>query len=122
MFINIKNGQLAKRSFIYHKRKKLCESFLKILWNENFIVGYKMSKEKKHSIKIFLKYVHNGKPAISNITLVTRPNKRLFYSVKQIWKIDSDKSFFIFSTNKGLQTIEGCKKLKIGGEAFITIN
>jgi small subunit ribosomal protein S8 len=81
-----------------------------------------MSKKKKNSIKIFLKYVHNGNPAINDITLITRPSKQLFYSVKQIWKIDSDKSFFILSTNKGLQTLEGCKKLNIGGEAFLTIN
>ena len=31
MFTSIKNGQLAKRDFIYHTRKKICESFLKIL-------------------------------------------------------------------------------------------
>jgi len=122
MFTNIRNGQLAKRSFIYQKRKKLCESFLKTLWNEDFIVGYKISEKNKDSIKIFLKYVDNRKPAINNIKLVTKPGRRVFYSIKQIWKIDSDKNFLIFSTNKGLQTIEGCKKLKIGGEPFVIIN
>ena len=35
MFSNIKNGQLAKKTFIYQKRKKICEEFLKILWDEN---------------------------------------------------------------------------------------
>jgi len=122
MFTNIRNGQLTKRSFIYQKRKKLCESFLRILWNEDFIVGYTISKKKEGSIKIFLKYVNDGKPAINNIKLITKPGRRVFYSIKQIWKTDSNKNFLIFSTNKGLQTIEGCKKLKIGGEPFIVIN
>lgn len=122
MFTNINNGQLAKRAFIFQKKKKLCEAFLKILWNENFIVGYKISKKNRNLIKIFLKYVDNGKPAINNIKLVTRPGKRVFYSIKQIWKIDSSKNFFIFSTNKGLLSIESCKKLKIGGELFIVVN
>ena len=60
--------------------------------------------------------------AINNIKLITKPGRRVSYSIKQIWKIDSNKNFLIFSTNKGLQTIEGCKKLKIGGEPFIIIN
>lgn len=121
MFTNIKNGQLAKRSFIYQKKKKLCEAFLKILWNEGFIVGYKQSQTHKDSIKIFLKYT-NGKPVINNIKLITRPGRRISYSIKQIWKIDSSKNFIIFSTNRGLKTIDSCKKLNVGGEPFIVIN
>lgn len=122
MFANIRNGQLAKRSFIYQKRKKLCEAFLRILWNEGFIIGYKISKNDNTLIKIFLKYTNDGKPTINNIKLITRPGRRVYYSIKQIWKIDASKNFIIFSTNKGLKTINSCKKLKIGGEPFILIN
>tara|TARA_B110000238_G_scaffold189517_1_gene221693 strand:- start:1202 stop:1342 length:141 start_codon:yes stop_codon:yes gene_type:complete len=46
----------------------------------------------------------------------------MYYSVKQIWKIDSSKTFLIISTNKGLKTLVECKKLKIGGEPFLIIN
>ena len=121
MFANIKNGHLAKKSFIYQEKKKLCEAFLKILWTEGFIAGYKTSRTNINSIKIFLKYV-NGKPVINNIKTITKPGRRVFYSIKQIWKIDASKNFIIFSTNKGLKTINSCKKLKIGGEPFISIN
>jgi small subunit ribosomal protein S8 len=122
MFTNIRNGQLAKRRFIYQKKKKLCETFLKILWNEGFILGYKISKKNNNLIKIFLKYTNNGNPIINNIKLLTKPGRRIVYSKKQIWKIDSSKNFIIFSTNKGLKTLDSCKKLKIGGEPFLLIN
>lgn len=121
MFANLNNGQMAKRSFIYQKRKKICESFLKILWNEGFINGYKIDSEDSSKLKIFLKYVDN-KPVINVIKLISKPGRRIYYSIKQIWKIDSSKSFIIFSTNKGLKSIIECKKLKIGGEPFIAIN
>lgn len=121
MFANIKNGQLARRAFVNQKRKRLCESFLKILWTEGFILGYKISSDEPDSIKIFLKYV-NGQPAINTIKLISKPGRRIYYSIKQIWKIDSNEVFIIFSTNKGLKTIKDCKKLNIGGEAFILIN
>ena len=121
MFASIKNGQLAKRSFISHTRKKICESFLKILWQEGFILGYKIDPSNKNQLKIFLKY-NNGQPVINSLKLISKPSRRIYYSIKQIWKINSSKSFIIFSTNKGLKSVLECKKLKIGGEPFIVIN
>ena len=121
MFASIKNGHLAKQTFIYQKKKKFCENFLKILWDEGFILGYKLESKNQNMLKIFLKY-KNGKPAINSIKPISKPSKRIYYSIKQLWKIDHTKSFIILSTNKGLKSIIDCKKLKIGGEPIISIN
>lgn len=121
MFANLKNGQLAKRSFVYQTRKNICEDFLKVLWDEGFILGYKINPNNPSQLKIFLKY-RNGKPAINSIQLISKPSKKVYWSINQIWKIDSGRNFIIISTNKGLKTIIDCKKLKIGGEPFIAIN
>jgi len=121
MFANIRNGQLSKRSFIYQTRKNICEAFLKILWQEGFILGYKIEQTNQNKLKIFLKYI-NGRPAINSLKIISKPGRRIYYSKKQIWKLDSSKAFIIFSTNKGLKTIVDCKKLGVGGEPFIVIN
>lgn len=113
-------NSLKKHLFI-KKKKKTCEKFLKILWDEGFIIGYVTNKQNSNQLKVFLKY-KNEEPVISSIKLITKPSKRIYYSIKQIWKLDSSKTFIIFSTNKGLKTIQDCKKLKIGGEPFIIIN
>ena len=118
-FDSIKKSQLAKQSFVYITRKNICESFLRILWNEGFILGYTIISKNK--LKVCLKY-KSGKPLINSIKTLSKPNRRIYYSIKQIWKINSSKSFLIFSTNKGLQSINSCKKLKIGGEPYISIN
>jgi small subunit ribosomal protein S8 len=120
MFANLKNGQLAKRNFIYQTRKKICESFLKILWDEGFILGYTVDSKNSNLLKIFLKY-KNGKPVINTIVVISKPSKRIYWSINQIWKINSSKNFIIFSTNKGLKSIIDCKKLRIGGEPFISL-
>ncbi len=122
MFANIQNGQLAKKGVILQTRKKICESFLKILWDEGFILGYKTSSLNKQKLEIFLKYTKTGKPAINSLKCISKPSKRIYYSTKQIWKINSNKTFIIFSTNKGLKSINQCKKQKIGGEPFLIIN
>lgn len=121
MFANLKNGQLAKRSFIYQTKKKICEAFLKIIWDEGFILGYSINPNNLNQLKIFLKY-KNGKPVINTIQIISKPSKRVYWSASQIWKIDSSKNFIIISTNKGLKSIIDCKKLKIGGEPFLSIN
>ena len=121
MFANIKNGQLNKCDIIFQRRKKICEAFLKILWNEGFILGYKLDDQDVNQIKIFLKYNKN-RPAIKSVKFLSKPSRRIYYSAKQIWKLDSNKSLIIFSTNKGLKSTLECKKLKIGGEPFVSIN
>ena len=122
MFTSIKNGQMAKKSVITGQKKNICESFLKILWDEGFISGYKVSSRNPHKLEIFLKYTKTGKPAISLLKFLSKPGKRVYYSAKQIWKLDSSKTFIIFSTNKGLRSINDCKKYRLGGEPLILIS
>lgn len=119
MFSNIQNAQLANKKVAFQKRKKVCELFLNILWDEGYISGYTIDKHNDNII-IFLKY-HNNKPAIKKIKCISKPGSRIFYTVKQLWKIDSSKNFLILSTNKGLKTLNECKKLNIGGEPFIIV-
>jgi small subunit ribosomal protein S8 len=121
MFSNIKNGQMSRSYIVLHKRKKICEAFLKILWTEGLILGYKINETDPSQLKIFLKYNKN-QPTINSIKFLSKPSRRIYYSAKQIWKINSNKSFIIFSTNKGLKSLLECKQLKIGGEPFISIN
>lgn len=113
---------MAKKSVIVGPKKNVCESFLKILWNEGFISGYRVSPENSNRLEIFLKYTKNGKPIINSLKCLSKPGKRVYYSTKQIWKIDSCQTFIIFSTNKGLKSISECKKHRIGGEPLIMIN
>ena len=122
MFASIKNGQTAKKSIVVQTRKRVCEKVLKILWDEGFINGYKISSKNNQNLEIFLKYQKNGQPVINSFKSLSKPSKRIYYSAKQIWKIDSNKSFIILSTNQGFKSIIQCKKNKIGGEPFLIIN
>ena len=119
MFASIKNGQLAKRKYIIQKKKKICEAYLNVLWDEGFIIGYK-NIDDTH-LKIFLKYI-NDKPVITNLKTISRPGHRLYFSAKQIWKLDSTKTFIIFSTSKGIKSIVDCKKENLGGEPVLLVS
>lgn len=121
MFTNIQNGQMAKKSYVLQRLRKNCEPFLKILWDEGFILGYTINKNT-NTIVIILKYSNKKIPAINSIKLVTKPGHRIYYSAKQLWKINSNTNFIILSTTQGIKSIIECKNLKIGGEPYIVVN
>jgi len=117
MFASIQNGQLANKAFILQNKTKLCSSVLNILWDEGYILGYKIEEK---CFKIFLRYKNNT-PVISSLKSISKPGNRLYYSCKQLWKINSTKGLIIISTNKGLLTLNECKKQKLGGEPLLII-
>lgn len=120
MFANLKNAQKAKKSITLYNNIHNCTLILDILWQEGYILGYRVSNINKKKIEIFLKY-KNGKPVINDFKSITKPSKRVYYSSKQLWKVDFNSGICILSTNKGFMSIEGCKKKNIGGELFIII-
>lgn len=114
---------MSKKNFVILKlRKYVCESFLQILWNEGLIAGYKIYGLHNDKVKIFLKYSRTGKPVINSLKCLSKPGKRLYYSPENFWKLNSSKILIVFSTNKGLKTINQCKKEKIGGELLFEIS
>jgi small subunit ribosomal protein S8 len=117
-FTAIQNAQMVKRSFILQKKTRILECFLNILWDEGYILGYKNSK---NILKIFLKY-NNEIPVIKSFKTVSKSSKKKYYSIKQIWKIDSSQVFLVVSTSKGLKSLFDCKKENIGGEPLVIIN
>lgn len=121
MVSTLKNGQISRKKSVLIKKTKLCESILKILWDEGYISGYSDSLEYPGVYSVFLKYTKIGSPAIKAINAFSRPGKRIYYSKKQVWKLESSHLFIIFSTNLGVRTLLECKKLNVGGEPLFII-
>lgn len=120
MLANMKNSQVVKKAFVIQPNKKLCATLLDILWDEGFILGYRLLDKRLYKFKIFLKY-KDGRPVIKSITTITKPGLRRYYSLNQLWKIKLNNELLIISTNKGLLSLANCKKLQLGGEPFLLI-
>lgn len=118
--VNLKNSQISKRSFVYQPKTNLTVAFLNILWDEGFILGYKIDNLNSNWLKIFLKY-KKGTPVINSIKFIYKPSRNISYSVSQLWKFDSKKSLIILTTSKGLMTIHECIKTRTGGKPLFVI-
>lgn len=117
---DLKNSQISQRNFIFQPKTKLIIAFLNILWDEGFILGYKIYDSDPNLLKIFLKY-KNGKPAMSSLKLISKPSHQIYYSASQLWKLDTKKSLIVLTTNKGLMTIHECKQTHTGGKPLFII-
>ena len=97
LIANIKNGQLARHSFIYNSNKKnICKTFLNVLWGAGFIDGYSENISLQQ-LKVFLKY-HEKIPVICSFKIISKPSRRTYYSADKIQNINTTKSFIVFST------------------------
>jgi len=117
---SIKNGQLANKPVVKQKSQKNCETLLNILWDEGYILGYKIIPQS-NTILVYLKYNDDKSPAITNFKIVSKSSLKVYYSVKQLWKLNISQTLVILSTNKGLLSLNSCKKLGIGGEPVLII-
>ena len=118
--INLKNNQITRRSYIYQLKTESTIAFLNILWNEGFILGYKVNRLNTNLLKIFLKY-KNKNPVINSLKVISKPRFHLYYSATQLWKLKSKKTLIILTTTKGLLTVNECKRIKTGGKLLFII-
>lgn len=115
------NGQKKNKKSILQKKSKYCKNILNLLWDTGFILGYRIYKKNSNYFEIFLKY-KNEQPVIKKITILSKPTKSIYLSIKNIWNFDLKLGELIISTNNGIKTIEQCKNLKLGGKALFIIN
>lgn len=119
LVIRIKNGYMARKPIIISPHSKYKETILKKLLSLKFIEGYLIEGEIKKNIVINLSY-EEGKPAITDVKIFSKPGMRLYISYKNLKPVLSGFGYSILSTSKGIMTDREAKKAKLGGELLFS--
>ena len=117
MLTKLRNGQKARLSIVKHMKTNLCKNVLDVLVREGVISNYSSSS---NDLLIELKYFNN-KPAITKISCVSRPGKRVYTSVKSLWDVHKGLGFLILSTPKGVLSDKEARHLNVGGEILCKV-
>ena len=120
MLTRLRNGHKARKLSILHPKSKLCSQLLDIFYKEGFILGYRVSKINSNRFEIFLKY-YKEKPVMNKITNLSKPSRRVYISVQNLWKLNTGLSLLILSTSKGILSDKDSRRLNVGGEVFCII-
>jgi small subunit ribosomal protein S8 len=119
LVIRIKNGYMARKAVIESPHSKYKVAVLKKLLDLKFIDGYSVEGEVKKNILINLKY-EEGKPAIEDVKIFSKPGMRLYISYKNLKPVLSGFGYSVLSTSKGIMTDREAKKAKLGGELLFS--
>ena len=116
MLTRIRNAVSAKHdSVTIHCSKEKLE-IAKILKSEGFITDFTVEGETKKDIVITLKYVANGKKAISGLKRISKPGLRVYAKADELPRVLNGLGIAIISTSKGLLTDKDAKLKGVGGE------
>jgi small subunit ribosomal protein S8 len=117
MFTRIRNGQQNRLKEVRLKKSKLCLNILDVFIKEGVIRGYRFCPENPYDIIVLLKYFR-GSPVIKKLSTISKPSKRVYLSVMDLWKIDSGLGFLVLSTPKGVFSDSQARKYNVGGEVL----
>lgn len=119
LVIRIKNGYMSKKPVIESPHSKYKEAILKKLTGLKFIESYVVEGDIKKNIRINLSY-EEGKPAITDVKIYSKPGMRLYISYKNLKPVLSGFGYSVLSTSKGIMTDREAKKAKLGGELLFS--
>ncbi len=122
MITRIRNASSVDKRFVDIPSSILKKRIAFVLKSEKYIEDFIFIKDgKKNSIRIFLKYSHNGKSVITGINRVSKPGRRVFVGCKDMPRVLDGLGVSIISTSKGVLSNKTASKFGIGGEVLFKI-
>lgn len=122
MLTRIRNAKMRKHEVVDIPLSKLKVELARILKEEGFIRNYRVVGESvKKNLRVYLKYVDNNEPVISDLQRVSKPGRRVYVRKDQIPSVKGGIGVAILSTSKGLMTDQKSREAKVGGEVLCYI-
>lgn len=122
MLTRIRNALQARHESVDLPASKLKAEILRIMKSEGYIKNYKILGEgEKKTIKVFLKYNKDGRPAIKGLRRVSKPGRRVYVGFEGVPPVMSGYGCSILSTSQGVLTDKEAKAKRAGGEILCAI-
>ena len=121
MLTRIRNAQMREEAVVAMPSSKVKLAIAKVLKDEGYIDGFKVSGEElKPKLEIGLKY-HAGRPVIERIERVSRPGLRIYKSKDDIPRVMNGLGIAIVSTSRGVMTDRAARATGVGGEVLCIV-
>lgn len=118
----LRNASKARLDECVLPHSTLKESLANILKAEGYVSGVATGTDTSghKTLIVKMKYV-DGAPAITGITRVSTPGRRLYYGYTEIPRVLNGLGISILSTSKGLLKDQDCRRHKAGGELLCNV-
>ena len=122
LLTRLRNASKARLDECVIPHSTLKENIAAILKTEGYIADHASgtSTEGHKTLVVKMKYV-DGAPAITGITRVSSPGRRLYFGYTEIPRVLNGLGIGILSTSKGLMKDADCRRNKAGGEMICNV-
>lgn len=129
MLTRIRNAVTARHARVEMPASKLKAEIARILHDEGYISGFKMvetaaerpGKAARQQMRMFLKYGPGGEKAISGISRVSRPGRRVYTNSGEVPSVLGGLGVTILTTSRGVMTGRAAKQVGVGGEILCNV-
>ncbi|MBK9041509.1 MAG: 30S ribosomal protein S8 [Bdellovibrionales bacterium] len=113
----IRNAGAAAHEKVDVPSSNMRVGLAQVLQENGYIRSFKVAKDGRQGVmRVYLKYLPNGKHAMGSISRVSRPGRRFYVRSDEIPKVRSGFGLVLLSTNKGIVSGDDAVKMNIGGE------
>jgi small subunit ribosomal protein S8 len=118
----LRNAAKAKLDVCVSPHSKLKESVAAILKAEGYVADHSNGTDAQghKTLIVKMKYV-DGAAAITGVTRVSTPGRRLYFSYDEIPRVLNGLGIGIVSTSKGVMKDADCRRNKAGGELLCNV-
>ena len=118
----LRNASKAGLAECVIPHSKLKEAIAGILKAEGYVSDHSNGTDKQghKTLVVKMKYVENA-PALTNLTRVSTPGRRLYYRYSEIPRVLNGLGIGILSTSKGVLKDGDCRREKVGGELICNV-
>lgn len=122
LIIQLKNAGMVRKKTVSVPYSKMKHAIADVLVGAGFVEGAeKYGKKVKKTLDITLKYDAKGDHVIAGVKRVSKPGRRLYVGVAEIFPVKFGKGKRILSTPAGILTGEQAKEKNVGGEELFII-
>lgn len=122
LLARIRNAILAKHDRLDVPASNLKQEVCRILKEQGYIEGVQRLEAKPQDVlRIYLRYDPAGIPAITRMSRVSKPGRRVYRGAEDIPNVKNGLGTGIVSTSHGLLTDHQAREQRLGGEILCEI-
>jgi len=118
----LRNASKARLDECVSPHSTMKEGIAAILKAEGYVADVANGTDDKghKTLVVKMKYLQ-GTPAITGITRVSTPGRRLYFRSTELPRVLNGMGISIISTSKGLMKDQDCRRNKAGGELICNV-
>jgi small subunit ribosomal protein S8 len=122
LLTRIRNALRARHASADVPTSGMRREVLRILKEEGYIEDFEVGVEgREGTVRVRLKYVEGGAPAITGLERVSRPGRRIYRGKAGIPRVRNGLGITIVSTPAGVMTGAACRQAGVGGEVLCNV-